>query len=52
MVMRISKANSLWVFIDTPLENCTKVNIRMKTQHLESLIAEVDVLPQASSQVK
>jgi hypothetical protein len=40
MVMRISKANSLWVFTDTPLENCTQVNIHMKTQHLESLIIE------------
>jgi hypothetical protein len=25
MVMRISYANSLWVFADTPLENCTGV---------------------------
>jgi hypothetical protein len=24
MVMRISYANSLWVFADTPLENCTQ----------------------------
>jgi hypothetical protein len=50
MVMWISNVNSLWVFVDTPLENCTQprcpnhiVNIHMKTQHLESLIVEVDV---------
>jgi hypothetical protein len=49
--MRISKANSLWVFTDTPLENCTQVNIRMKTT-LGELDHRVDVLPQASSQVK
>jgi hypothetical protein len=45
MVMRISKVNFLWVFTDTLLENCTQhvVNIRMKTQHFESLVVEVNV---------
>jgi hypothetical protein len=45
MVMRISKANPLWVFTDTPLENCTQhvVNIHIKTQYEESLVVEVDV---------
>jgi hypothetical protein len=35
--------NPLWVFTDTQLENCTQVNIRMKIQHLESLVVEVDI---------
>jgi hypothetical protein len=44
MVMRISKANSLWVFTDTPLEKLNPTLVfRKKTQYVESLVIEVDV---------
>jgi hypothetical protein len=41
MVMRISWANSLWVFADTLLENCT--GVPYETQYVDSLVVDVNV---------
>jgi hypothetical protein len=43
MVMRISKANPLWVFTNTVGELHPTSVFRMKTQYVESLVVEVDV---------
>jgi hypothetical protein len=45
VVIKISKASSLWVFAETLLENCTHliIYVRAEIQCVERLIVEIDV---------